>query len=78
MKNIKVRIGSYDVEISAENWVLQEEGTLNFLNNLAVTYWMAADGNRKDGNEIYADHLDSIAHDLHITCKENGLYEGIK
>lgn len=79
---MKVRIGSYDVEINAKNWVLEEEETetettLHFLNELALVYWESASYNKSKYYSC-ADELDSIARHLHNICKENGLYEGQK
>jgi len=78
MKNIKVRIGSYDVEISAHNWIMEENDTLGFLNELSIIYSEAAKKMISDGYDIVGGHYEHVAHTIFEVCKENGLYEGLK
>ena len=75
MEKIKVRIGSYDVEISAYNWVTEETGTLSFLNNLSLVYRSAAETEDRKGYQAHKEDYENTAHDLFVVCEENGLYD---
>lgn len=73
---MKVRIGSYDVEISAENWVTEEVNTLGFLNELSLVYRYAAEHLSRKGYQVFNEEYENTSNDLYLICREHGLYDG--
>ena len=75
---MKIRIGSYDVVISADNWITEETGMLNFLNDLSLVYLYAAETADRKGYQVFKEEYENTAHDLFVICKERGLYDRTK
>ena len=75
---MKVRIGHYDVEISATNEYLKDsdtDPTLSFLNELSSVFMDAGSWNVEMGYRAVGDHDQNVASDLFAICEENGLYK---
>lgn len=75
---MKVRIGSYDVEISATDRLLEGDQTLHFLNELSIVYKDAGIYNEENHYPVFAYIYSRIASDIFKICAENGLYEELE
>ena len=72
---MKVKIGDYQVNITAKNDTLKSrKDTLRFLNTLAIVFNEAAELNDKEGYKAVAAEYEEIWRDVHAFLDAKGLY----